>query len=53
MNVDVKRVKIIVTAPSENVDAIRNVLGEAGAGVVGEYSYCTKFHLFTIYLIFQ
>ena len=40
MNFDIKRVKIIVTVPSENVDVIRNTLGEAGAGIF-EDSYCS------------
>jgi len=41
LNIDVKKVKIVVTAPSENVNSIRNVLGQAGAGAIGEYSYCS------------
>ena len=40
-NIDVKKVKNIVTVPIENADSVRNALGEAGAGVIGEYSYCT------------
>lgn len=34
-------VKIAVTVPLKNADDIRQVLGEAGAGVQGEYSYCS------------
>lgn len=34
-------VKIITTVPTENAVAIRQALGEAGAGVLGEYSYCS------------
>lgn len=41
MELDVKRVKIIVTVPVEDTDKIRKVICEAGAGVIGEYSYCT------------
>ena len=41
MNIDVKKVKIVVIVPSENVDIIRNALGEAGAGVIGEYTHCS------------
>lgn len=41
MNIDVKKVKIIVTTPIENADSIRKALGDIGAGVIGEYSYCT------------
>jgi hypothetical protein len=35
------QIKIVVTAPLENVDEIRRVLGEAGAGVQGEYSFAS------------
>jgi hypothetical protein len=33
------RVKITVFVPDENADEIRQVLGSAGAGELGEYSY--------------
>lgn len=35
------RVKIVTYVPLENADAIRRVLGEAGAGALGEYSFCS------------
>ncbi len=35
------RVKITVFCPPENADDIRQVLGQAGAGVIGEYSFCS------------
>jgi len=35
------RVKIIVHTPAESADEIRKVLGEAGAGVIGNYTYCS------------
>jgi len=35
------RIKIVVTAPIEDADKIRQALGEAGAGVQGEYSHCS------------
>jgi len=41
MNIDVKRVKIIVTIPSENVQEVRDAICIAGAGIIGNYSYCT------------
>ena len=41
MNVNVKRVKIIVTAPPGNIEEIRRVMCEAGAGIIGNYSYCS------------
>ena len=41
MNIDVKKVKIIVTIPNENVEDVRNAICSEGAGVIGNYSYCT------------
>lgn len=41
MNIDVKKVKITVTSPKENVDEIRQALGDAGAGIIGNYTYCS------------
>lgn len=38
---DFKRVKISTTVPLENADQLRNALGEAGAGKIGEYSFCS------------
>jgi hypothetical protein len=36
-----KKVKIVTFAPIENANAIRQALGEAGAGQIGEYSFCS------------
>ncbi len=41
MKIDVKKVKIFVTIPLENVEDIRKAICEAGAGIIGNYSYCT------------
>lgn len=41
MNIEVKKVKIIVTSPVENAEEIKLALGKAGAGVIGNYSYCS------------
>jgi hypothetical protein len=38
---DYKRVKITTTVPSENADDLREALGKAGAGVLGDYSFCS------------
>lgn len=38
---DFKQVKISTTVPLENADQLRDALGKAGAGKVGEYSYCS------------
>lgn len=36
-----KRVKITTTVPLEKADAMREALGKAGAGVLGDYSFCS------------
>lgn len=41
MNININRVKIIVTIPIENVEEIRNAICEAGAGIIGNYTYCS------------
>ena len=41
MNIDVKNVKIIVTVPVENSEEVRNAICNAGAGIIGNYTYCT------------
>lgn len=41
MNIEVKKVKIFVTIPTKNTQEVRNAVCNAGAGIIGEYSYCT------------
>ena len=41
MNIDISRVKIIVTIPVENVEEVRNTICEAGAGIIGNYTNCS------------
>ena len=41
MNIEINKVKIIVTVPIDNTQEIRDVACKAGAGIIGEYSYCT------------
>ena len=41
MNIDVKRVKIIVTVPLENSEDVRNAICNEGAGIIGNYTDCT------------
>ena len=41
MNFNINRVKIIVTIPIENVEEVRNAICEAGAGIIGNYTYCS------------
>ena len=39
MLVEIKKVKIFVFVPIENVVDVRNAMCEAGAGVIGNYSF--------------
>ena len=41
MNFNIKKVKIFVTVPQENLERVRKAMCEAGAGVIGNYTYCT------------
>lgn len=41
MNIDVKKVKIIVTVPDENSEEVRNAICDEGAGIIGNYTDCT------------
>lgn len=36
-----KKIKIVVYVPESHTDAVRNAMGEAGAGKIGNYSYCS------------
>ncbi len=36
-----KRYKIVVYVPEEHADMLREVMGAAGAGKIGNYSHCT------------
>jgi len=35
------KVKIVTFVPTENADQVRNALGSAGAGILGEYTFCS------------
>jgi hypothetical protein len=41
MNIQINRVKIFVTVPCENTEDVRKAVCKAGAGIIGEYEYCT------------
>lgn len=41
MNIDVKKVKIIVTVPVENSKEVRSAICDEGAGIIGNYTDCT------------
>jgi hypothetical protein len=38
---DSKNVKIVVFVPETHTDIVREAMGKAGAGVIGNYFYCT------------
>ena len=42
MNFEIKKVKIFVTIPVEDVERVRDAVCSAGAGVIGDYDYCTS-----------
>ena len=41
MKINVNKVKLFVTIPLKNVEEVRAAICEAGAGVIGNYSYCS------------
>ena len=41
MNINVNKVKVIVTVPEDYTEKLRNVMCEIGAGVIGNYTYCS------------
>lgn len=42
MNINVNRVKIVVMVPRGNVNELREAICLAGAGIIGDYTYCTS-----------
>lgn len=42
MKIDIKKVKIITFIPEEKVSELRDAVCYAGAGVIGNYTYCTS-----------
>ena len=41
MNFNVKKVKIFVTVPKDNLDEVRTAMCNAGAGIIGNYTFCS------------
>ena len=41
MNFNIKKVKIFVTVPEEKIDEVRSAMCNAGAGVIGNYTFCS------------
>ena len=44
MKFDVTRVKIRVTVPTKDTDKVRDAICNAGAGTIGEYTYCSSIY---------
>ena len=42
MKIDIEKVKIHVFVPEEKVSELRDAVCNAGAGVLGNYTYCTS-----------
>lgn len=38
---DFTKVKIITFAPIDSADEVRKALGESGAGIIGDYTFCS------------
>ena len=41
MNFDINKVKIFVTVPCENIEDVRDAMCNAGAGIIGNYTFCS------------
>lgn len=41
MKIDIKKVKIFVTVPEYYTEKVRNAVCNAGAWIIGEYSFCS------------
>ena len=41
MNIEVNKVKIFVTVSTDKTNIIRDCVCNAGAGIIGEYTFCT------------
>lgn len=42
MKIDIQKVKIHVFVPEEKVSELRDAVCNAGAGIMGNYTYCTS-----------
>lgn len=41
MNININKVKLVVTVPPENIDDVRDAMCKAGAGIIGNYTNCS------------
>lgn len=42
MNFNINKVKIFVTVPIDSVEDVRNTVCKEGAGVIGNYTFCSS-----------
>lgn len=42
MNIEINRVLISVTVPTEDAERLRDAICNVGAGVIGDYTHCTS-----------
>ena len=42
MNININKVKIIVTVPSDYTEKLRDAICSEGAGIIGNYSHCSS-----------
>jgi hypothetical protein len=41
MQLDVNKVKIVVAVPAESLEYVRMAMCNAGAGIIGNYTFCS------------
>lgn len=41
MNIEINKIMIIITVPSENINDLRNEICKEGAGIIGNYTNCS------------
>lgn len=41
MNININKVKLVVTVPPENLEDVRDAMCSAGAGIIGNYTNCS------------
>lgn len=42
MNINIKKVKIVVNIPEDYLEVVRSAILDAGAGVIGNYTHCSN-----------
>ena len=41
MNININKVKIVVTVPEDNLVEVRTAICDTGAGIIGNYTFCS------------